>query len=95
MLLLEIGMILMIVDICKILRLKGKTFEQFTPAQQKYAGKFFAKYMKTRKGKKNPGMTINEYLPILQKIGLQYIIFVIFGLFIEACVIYFFFFWEL
>jgi len=71
---LEVLLILSIVYACLYMPLRGKTFQQLSPKQQKRAEKNFKTYMATRKGKKTPDMTIEEYLPILQKQGLTYLI---------------------
>ena len=67
---LEVVLIMCIVQACLFMPLRGKDFEQLSPAQQQRVEKNFDKYMRTRRGKKNPYMGIEEYLTILQRNGL-------------------------
>jgi len=74
---LEVLLIMSIVYACMYMPLRGKTLQQLTLKQQERVGKNFKSYMATRKGKQNPDMSIEEYLPILQKQGLTYLIMAI------------------
>jgi len=69
--------------------LRGKTFYQLSPKQQASVGKNFNKYMMTKKGQLTPNMSIEEYLPILQKQGLTYLIMAFVILPIYVLVVYF------
>jgi len=71
---LEVLLIMSIVYACLYMPLRGKTLQQLSLKQQERVGKSFKTYMATKKGKKNPDMSIEEYLPILQKQGLTYLI---------------------
>ena len=66
-----------IVYACMLMPLRGKTFQQLKPSQQKTVEKNYLAYMKTKKGKQTPYMSIEEYLPILQKQALSYLIWAI------------------
>jgi len=74
---LEILLIMSIVYACLYLPLRGKSFDQLSPKQQQRVESNFVKHMNTKKGKQNPSMTIQEYLPIIQKQGLTYLIMAI------------------
>ena len=67
-------LIVNIVYVCLLMPLRGKDFQQLNFRQQRRVRKSFMKYRNTRKGRKNPYMTEEEYLPILQKQGLTYLI---------------------
>ncbi|MCL2060025.1 MAG: hypothetical protein FWH01_13400 [Oscillospiraceae bacterium] len=54
--------------------LRKKSFDTLTPKQLKTVDKNYTRYMKSRKGKQTPDMTIEEYLPIIQKQALTYLI---------------------
>jgi len=71
---LEALLIMSIVYACMFMPLRGKTYEQLSVKQQEKVGKNYSRYMITKKGKKTPDMRIEEYLPILQKQGLSYLI---------------------
>jgi len=47
--------------------LRGKELPELTHKQANRVGKNFEIYKASRKGRQNPDMTIEEYLPILQK----------------------------
>jgi len=85
---LEALLIMSIVYACLFMPLRGKNMYQLSPSQQKRVEKHFNQYMQTRKGKKTPYMQIEEYLPILQKQGLTYLIMaiVIFPIYILAII---------
>jgi len=74
---LEALLILSIVYACMFMPLRGKSFQQLSVKQQEKVGKNYNKYMTTKKGKQTPDMSIEEYLPILQKQGLTYLIMAI------------------
>ena len=74
---LEVLLIMSIVYACMLMPLRGKTFYDLTPKQQKRVEKNFNRYMRTRKGQQTPDMKIEEYLPILQKQALTYLIMAI------------------
>ena len=71
---LEVVLIMCIVYACMYMPLRGKTLQQLSPKQQATVGKNFSKYMLTKKGKQTPNMSIEEYLPIIQKQGLTFLI---------------------
>ena len=71
---LEALIIISIVYACMLMPLRGKTYEQLTEGQRRTVNNNYVRYMRSRKGKKTPGMTIVEYLPILQKQALTYLI---------------------
>jgi hypothetical protein len=71
---LEALLIMSIVYACMYMPLRGKDFEGLTPAQQVRVEKSFSQYMKTKKGKQTPDMKIEEYLLVLQKQGLAFLI---------------------
>jgi hypothetical protein len=74
---LEAILIMCIVYACQLMPLRGKTFYQLTPKQQQRVDKNFRTYMATKKGKLTPNMRIEEYLPILQKQAVTYLIMAI------------------
>jgi hypothetical protein len=74
---LEAILIISIVYACMYMPLRGKTFDKLTPSQQQKVEKNYHRYLKTRKGKQTPNMRIEEYLPILQKQALTYLIMAI------------------
>ena len=74
---LEVLLIMSIIYACLLMPLRGKTMQQLTPAQQERVIKNYQRYMKTRKGKQTPNMQIEEYLPILQKQAMTYVIMAI------------------
>ena len=47
--------------------LSGKTLELLTTNQRKRVEMHFNWYMESRKGKQNPNMTLEEYLPIKKR----------------------------
>jgi len=63
-----------IIMVCRIFPMRGKTLEQLSEAQHKWLMKQYTKYMKTRKGRSTPDMTVNQYLTIIQKQALKYLI---------------------
>lgn len=73
---LEVLIIFSIVYACMLMPLRGKTFEELTAAQKQRVDKYYYRYMRTRKGRKTP-VSITEYLPILQKQALVYLIMAI------------------
>ena len=83
---LEILLIMCIVYACMYMPLRGKAFSQLTPKQQQRVAKNYDRYMKSKKGRQNPGMKIEEYLPILQK---QAVTFLIVGIVILPIYVYF------
>jgi len=74
---LEVLLIMCIVYAFQLMPLRGKNMMQLNPAQQQKVAKNFEKYMRTKKGKQTPNMTIEEYLPILQKQAFTYLIIAI------------------
>ena len=74
---LEVLLIFSIVYACMLMPLRGKSMEQLNPKQQQRVWKNFQNYIRTKKGKKTPDMRIEEYLPILQKQALTYLIMAI------------------
>jgi len=74
---LEVLFILCIVYACMYMPLRGKTYEQLSAKQQERVGKNYDKFMATKKGQQTPNMSIQEYLPTLQKQGLTYLIIAI------------------
>lgn len=74
---LEALLIVSIVYACMYMPLRGKDFSSLNPAQQARVEKSFSQYMRTKKGKQAPDMKIEEYLPVLQKQGLTYLIMAI------------------
>ena len=74
---LEALLIFSIIYACSYMPLRGKIFSQLKPKQQKKVEKNYGKYMQTKKGKQTPDMTVEEYLPIIQKQGLTYLIMAI------------------
>ena len=71
---LEAILIMSIVYACMLLPLRGKSFEQLSDAQKTRVQNNFKKYLTTKKGKETPNMTVEEYLPILAKQGIVYLI---------------------
>jgi len=59
--------------------LKDKDFADLTPTQQKRVEKYFATY-KRGKGRNNPNITVEEYLPVLQAHAARYLIGFLVGL---------------
>ena len=74
---LEALLIISIIYTCLYMPLRGKTFQQLSAKQQARVGKNFKAYMATKKGNMNPDMSIEEYLPVLQKQGIKYLILAI------------------
>jgi len=74
---LEVLLIMSIVYACMLMPLRGKTYQQLSVKQQEKVGKNYNRYMMSKKGKQTPNMSIEEYLPILQKQGLSYLIMAI------------------
>ena len=74
---LEVLLIMSIVYACMYMPLRGKDFNNLSPKQQSKVGKSFEQYKRTRKGKQTPDMRIEEYLPILQKQAITYLIMAI------------------
>ena len=89
---LEAILIMSIVYACLYLPLRGKDFSQLTPKQQQRVEKHFVRHMKSRKGKQTPDMTIEEFLPIIQKQGLTYLIMAIVVAPIYVLVVFLFYF---
>ena len=85
---LEVLLIASIIYACLLMPLRGKTFYQLNQAQQKRVEKNYRKYMNSRKGRQTPYMTIEQYLPILQKQALTYLIMAIVILPIYAFFVY-------
>jgi hypothetical protein len=85
---LEAILIMCIVYACQLMPLRGKTFYQLTPKQQQRVDKNFRTYMTTKKGKLTPNMNIEEYLPILQKQAITYLIMAIVVLPIYVLVVF-------
>ena len=73
-----------------LMPLRGKEFDQLNPSQQRRVEKNFDRYMKSLKGRKTPDMEIREFLPILQKQAMTYLIMAIVILPIYAFFLYFF-----
>ena len=71
---LEALLIMSIVYACMYMPLRGKAFDSLTPGQLKKVEKNYKQYMKSKKGKQNPDMSIEDYFPIIQKQGLTYLI---------------------
>ena len=71
---LEVLLIMSVIYACMYMPLRGKTFDMLTVSQQKKVQKSYTTYMKSRKGKQNPNMKVDEYLPILQKQAMTYLI---------------------
>ena len=84
----EALLIMSIVYTCLLMPLRGKDFSQLTPNQQQRVEKHHVRFMKTRKGKQTPGMTAEEFLPVLQKQAITYLIMaiVIFPIYIVVVV---------
>jgi len=53
----------------QLMPLKKKSYDKLTDAQRTRADKDFARFMRSKKGKKKPDMNIDEYLPVLAKKG--------------------------
>ena len=70
----EAVLIFSIVYACMYMPLRGKSYTELTPAQKEKVAKVFNSYLRTRKGKQTPNMIVEEYLPILQKQALTYLI---------------------
>ena len=66
-----------IVCACMYMPLRGKTYQQLSLGQQKRVEKNYNQYMRTRKGMQTPNMTIEDYMPIVQKQGMTYLIMAI------------------
>lgn len=62
---------------CMLMPLRGKTYEQLSESQKRRVDINYSRYMRSLKGKKSPEMTVVDYLPILQKQGLAYLIMAI------------------
>jgi len=77
---LEVILVMSIVFACLYMPLRGKTLQQLSPKQHERVLKSFKTYRTTKKGKLTPDMSVEEYLPILQKQGLTYLIVAIVGL---------------
>ena len=74
---LEALLIMSIIYACLYMPLRGKEFSQLTPPQRQRVEKNYARFMKTRAGKKTPEMTVEDYLPTMQKQGLTYLVMAI------------------
>ena len=74
---LEILLILSIFYACLFMPLRGKDFSQLTPAQQERVGRYYARFMRTRKGKRTPDMTVEKYLSVLQRQAITYLVMAI------------------
>ena len=75
---LEVLLFMSIYYACMYMPLRGKAFCQLSENQQSRVEKGYNKYMRTRKGRTNPNMSIeDEYLPMLQKSGMTYLIMAI------------------
>ena len=84
---LEAVLIMSIVYACMYMPLRGKALDDMTNKQLKKVEKNYARYMKTKKGKQTPDMGIEDYLPIIQKQALTYLIIAIIMLPIYIAVI--------
>ena len=74
---LEVLLIMSIAYAIMYMPLRGKDFSHLTPKQQEKVEKNYTKYMKTRKGQKTPDMLVEDYLHILQKQAMTYVIMAI------------------
>ena len=74
---LEAILIMSIIYAIMYMPLRGKSFDALSGGQLKMVEKNFNRYMKTRKGQQTPEMSIREYLPVLQKQALTYLIMAI------------------
>ena len=63
-----------IIYACLYLPLRGKDYSELKPNQQKRVDKNYGNYMKSKKGQKTPDMTVEEYMPIIQKQGITFLI---------------------
>ena len=86
---LEVFLIMSIIQACMLMPLRGKTIQQLNPTQIQRVEKNYYRYMQTRKGRKNPTMTIFDYLPILQKQALTHLITAIVILSLYALIVVF------
>ena len=73
----EAILVMSIYYVCTLMPLRGKDFTQLTAKQQQRVYKQYQAYMASGKGKKTPQMQIQEYLPILQKRALTFLILAI------------------
>ena len=71
---LEVLIIMSIVYAVMFMPLRGKPFAELSEPQKQKVHTYYVKYMRTRKGQKTPNLTIEEYLPLIQKSGLIYLI---------------------
>ena len=85
---LEILLILFIYQTCVYMPLRGKQLEQLSPKQKQRVAKAYNKHMKSKKGRQMPDMTIEDFLPTLQKQGRASLIgaIVLFPIYILAIV---------
>ena len=74
---LEIMFILSVFYAITLMPLRGKSFQQLSPKQQANVTKKRDGYLRTRKGQQTPNMSVEEYLPIIQKQGLTFLILAI------------------
>ena len=71
---LEVLIIMSIVQACLLMPLRGKTMETLSEPQRDRVLKRFYKFMNTKKGRQNPNMTVEQFLPTLQKQGVAFLI---------------------
>jgi len=71
---LEIYLIKFIINVCLLMPLREKTMDQLNHTQEQRLINHYNKYMNTQKGQATPDMTVEEYLPILQKQAISYLI---------------------
>ena len=83
---LEVLLIMSIVYACLLMPLRGKEFQQLSQKQQQRVSKHYSKHMATKKGKMTPGMTVEQYLPIMQKQAITYLVMalIIFPIYVLA-----------
>ena len=74
---LEVLIVVCIFQAIQLMPLRGKTFEGLTLKQQQKVEKNLQNYKKTLKGRKTPEMTVEEYMPIIQKQALNSVIAVV------------------
>jgi len=65
----EAILVVLIINAVLYMPMGGKRFEALSPAQQQRAIKNHTRYLNSKKGKLTPNMSIEEYLPTLQKQG--------------------------
>jgi hypothetical protein len=70
---LEFYLIKFVINVCLFMPLRGKTMDQLNHTQEQRLINHYIKYMKTKKGQATPDMTVEDYLPILQKQAISYL----------------------